>query len=144
MNFSLDDLVTDSQQAYLDETQPVPARTAGEFYGDSSDDDDFFGSGEDAPFELPLQPESQQINTVPDEVSAPVGETMQSARPIRTKRKLPPWVVSDYLCGGVWCGACWLVGWLDSSPPWMPSIPILPIYRKFQRISSKRSQFIVL
>ena len=95
-DFSLDSLVADSEQAYLDETQAVPVSAASEFYDEpaADEDDDFFGPGDSAPFELPTQPENQEINTVPGGVSIPAGETMQSARPIKPRRKLPTWVTA--------------------------------------------------
>ena len=107
-DFSIDDLVADSQQAYLESTQPVPAEV--EFYDGSESEDT--SSEEESPFEIPVQPPSQEINTVPAEVSAPVGETMQSARPMRTKRKLPMWVILLIIFVGVFVVVIsLLLGW---------------------------------
>ncbi|MEE4195629.1 MAG: hypothetical protein V2J07_10570 [Anaerolineae bacterium] len=99
--FSLDELVADSEQEYLEETQAVPVGAAAEYYDDTDEEEDFFGPGDSAPFELPAHPESQQMNTVPNGVSNPAGETMQAARQIRPRRKLPSWVVVLMIFVGV-------------------------------------------
>ena len=111
-DFSLDDLVNDSEQDYLEETQPVPAQAASDFYEepDVDEEDDFFANVDDAPFELPLQPDFQEINTVPDEVSPPVGETMQSSRPLGFGKKLPTWVMVLIIFIGVFLVASLIFG----------------------------------
>lgn len=130
-DFSLDDLVAESEQDYLEETQPVPTNAAVEFYEDIDDEeDDFFGSGDDAPFELPEQPDFQALNTAPNEVSPPVGETIQSSRPLRLRRKLPNWVVILGIFIGVFIvGLLIFGGWyilsnlggVGEGPGWLPT-----------------------
>jgi hypothetical protein len=88
-DFSLDDLVAESEQDYLEETQPVPARAAAAYYEEDEDEDE----GEfEAPFEIPMQADILSINTIPEEVSEPAGETLHTISPARPKRKLPLWV----------------------------------------------------
>jgi hypothetical protein len=109
--FSLDDLVYASNQDYLEATQQGKPLETFDFSDEEEGTEE--SEGDDAPFELPVQDEFDQLNTVPAEVSAPAGDTMHSpSKAKRKKRKLPIWMLLLIIFLGVFIvGVAVMVGW---------------------------------
>jgi hypothetical protein len=109
--FTLDDLVYESNQDYLEATQQGRPLETFNFSEEEQGSEE--SEGYEAPFDLPTQEDFDQLNTVPAEVSAPAGDTQHSpvkARP--KKRKLPGWVLALIVFLGVFIvGVAVMVGW---------------------------------
>lgn len=111
VEFSLSELVYESNQDYLEATQPGKPLATFEFSDQEEDSEET--DRDEAPFDLPIQDEFDQLNKVPAEVSAPAGDTMQS--PVKAKpkkRKLPVWALLLIIFLGVFIvGVAVMVGW---------------------------------
>ena len=109
--FSLDDLVYASNQDYLEATQQGRPLETFDFSDEEEGKEE--SESDEAPFELPVQDEFDQLNTVPAEVIAPAGDTMHSpSKAKRKKGKLPVWALLLIIFLGVFIvGVAVLVGW---------------------------------
>jgi hypothetical protein len=109
--FTLDDLVYESNHDYLETTQQGRPLETFDFSDEEEGSEE--AESDEAPFDLPIQVEFDQLNTVPAEVSAPAGDTMHS--PVKAKpkkRKLPGWVLVLIVFLGVFIvGVAVMVGW---------------------------------
>ena len=109
--FSLDDLVYESNEDYLEETQQGKPLATFDFSDEEESLEEF--EIDETPFDPPLQVVLEELNTVPAEVSAPAGDTMHSPGKIKPeKRKLPIWLLLLIICLGVFIvGVAVMFGW---------------------------------